>query len=217
LIARRRNALRLVSCARSGDPGSAPGREPESRPTAGPALADSVPYGLFGLGSGALILRSSADAHAVAALALSMGAAEWLLYRYRGLGLAALRRSPTAAGFRVRAGGALALCLTGYLAVLAALAAVAGALWPGGPPHGVPRSLVAAVALGAVLWVALLLQAFGSPWPPAAVCLGAALAETARAAPTADPAVLRSAVSVVSAVLLLTLAYFLLGRATAHR
>jgi hypothetical protein len=163
------------------------------------------------------MLLSSVDAYAIAALALSMGAAEWLLYRYRGLGLATLQRCRTPRSFQVRAGAALVLCLTGYLAALASLAMVSAALWPGGTSHDVARSLVAVVALGALLWTALLLQAFGIAWPPALVCLAAVGAEASGRLLSGHPAVLRVLAAGVSAAVLLVLAYVRLGRATAHR
>jgi hypothetical protein len=135
----------------------------------------------------------------VASLALSTGAAEWLLYRYRGMGLAAMRRSSAAAAFRYRAAASLVACLAGYLAVLAALTVAAGALGNG-------ESLV----LGAVLWPALLLQAFGIAWPPAAVCVAAAGLQATHI--TTQPVTCGCAAAV-----LVALAAILLGRATAHR
>ncbi len=95
-------------------------------------------------------------------LTVSMGLAEWLLYRYRGLSVAALRATATPAGFRLRSAGILVLCLLAYLAPL-----VPAALLTGAEP-------AVLLLIAATLWTALLLQAFGVAWPPAVVCLAAA-------------------------------------------
>lgn len=189
-----REIVRSLRTAASESAGSTAG--PGDRPP----LAASVPYGLFGLAAGALtLMAAAADGPAVVTLTLSMGLAEWLLYRYRSLGLAALRHSTTPSGFRLRAGRALALCLAGYLAVLAVPPLIRGVS---------PGPLL---ALGAVLWTALLLQAFGTAWPPAAVCLAAALGTAA------SPAVVHPVVCGCAGVALVSVSYVLLGRATAHR
>jgi hypothetical protein len=128
-----------------------------------PRLRQSLPYGLFGLAAGLLVLlEGRQEPYAVILLTLSMGPAEWLLYRYRGLSLAALRASATPAGFRLRSLGILALTLLAYLLPL-----LPGALLTGAEP-------VALLLLAAVLWTALLLQAFGVAWPPPVICLTAA-------------------------------------------
>ncbi|WP_165869586.1 hypothetical protein [Streptomyces barkulensis] len=197
-----------------------------------PARRASVPYGLFGLGCGVLtalaalggtLWHGAGAAPAgpvVVALSLSMGAAEWLLYRCRSLALAALARSSTAAGLRWRAAGALGLCLAGYLAALAALVLATAALWPGGPPAD-PARLPAVLALGAVLWTGLLLQAFGAARTPAAVT--AAAAAFCAAAPLwlhpgpPGPDTVLAAVCATAALVLLATAAALLGRITTHR
>ncbi|MEV0966362.1 hypothetical protein AB0J25_27910 [Streptomyces sp. NPDC049910] len=128
-----------------------------------PPLPASVPYGLFGLAAGTLVV--SVGRHqpwAVVVLTVSMGPAEWLLYRYRGLSVAALRASANEAGFRLRSARTLALCLGGYLLPLLPAALLTGAE---------PAPLL---ALAALLWTALLLQAFGLAWFPAVVALTAA-------------------------------------------
>ncbi|MEV7481273.1 hypothetical protein ACIPJG_33195 [Streptomyces halstedii] len=123
----------------------------------------SLPYGLFGLAAGVLVLvEGRREPYAVVVLTVSMGLAEWLLHRYRGLSVAALRAAATPAAFRLRSAGVLGLCLLAYLAPL-----VPAALLTGAEP--VPLLLIAAA-----LWTALLLQAFGVAWVPAAVCLAAA-------------------------------------------
>ncbi len=128
-----------------------------------PRLLWSLPYGLFGLAAGVLVLlEGREEPYAVIVLTLSMGPAEWLLYRYRGLSVAALRATATPAGFLLRSAGILGLCLLAYLAPL-----LPAALLTGADP-------AALLLLAAVLWTALLLQAFGAAWPSAGICLAAA-------------------------------------------
>jgi hypothetical protein len=134
-----------------------------------------------------------------------MGPAEWLLYRYRGWSVAALRVSATPLGFRLRSAAVLGLCLSGYLSLLLPAALLTGSE---------PASLL---LLAAVLWTALLLQAFGVAWPPAVLCLAAA--GTAGAVPLLDlppgPAALPWACG-VAAVCLAACAIRLLGRPSPH-
>ncbi|MFI1710516.1 hypothetical protein ACWDDN_11995 [Streptomyces griseoruber] len=128
-----------------------------------PRLTWSVPYGLFGLAAGVLVLlEGREEPYAVIVLTVSMGPAEWLLYRYRGLSVAALRATATPAGFLLRSAGILAVCLLAYLLPLVPAALVTGAA---------PAALL---LLAATLWTALLLQAFGAAWPSAVICLTAA-------------------------------------------
>ncbi|MFF8394949.1 hypothetical protein [Streptomyces sp. NPDC016172] len=128
-----------------------------------PRLLWSLPYGLFGLAAGVLVLlEGREEPYAVIVLTLSMGPAEWLLYRYRGLSVAALRATATPAGFLLRSAGILGLCLLAYLAPL-----LPAALLTGADP-------AALLLLAAVLWTALLLQAFGAAWSSAGICLMAA-------------------------------------------
>lgn len=138
-------------------------------------------------------------------LTVSMGPAEWLLYRYRGLSVAALRSAATPSGFRRRSAGILLLCLAGYLLPL-----LPGALLVGADPATL-------LALGATLWCALLLQAFGIAWPPALVCLAAAcaVAVPALASAPAQPLLLPASCGAASLVLV---AWVLgrLGRPAAH-
>ncbi|MGW1071942.1 hypothetical protein [Streptomyces sp. NPDC002537] len=189
----------------------------------------SLPYGLFGLGCGVLttiaalgdVLRHSPGARtagaAVIALTLSMGAAEWLLYRCRSMALAALVRATTTRGLLLAGGRVLALCAAAYLASLAALALAADALWPDGPPVTAVR-LAGLLALGTVLWAGLLLQAFGVAWAPAALCLAAAGGEAAALAlRTGAPATVQLAICTGAAATLLAVATHRLGRLTTHR
>ncbi|WP_171166705.1 hypothetical protein [Streptomyces sp. I05A-00742] len=199
--------------------------------TPAPALSPlaSVPYGLFGLGCGILtavaalgdVLRHGDHADpagpAVIALTLSMGAAEWLLYRFRSRALKALARATTIRGLPAGIARVLGLCVTGYLAALAALALAADAVWPDGPPP-TPLRTAALLALGAVLWTGLLLQAYGIAWIPALLCLGAGAAEAvALAARLPSPAVVQLVVCACAAAALVAATTARLGRITAHR
>ncbi|OEJ96552.1 hypothetical protein J116_020970 [Streptomyces thermolilacinus SPC6] len=196
---------------------------------AAPRLAASLPYGLFGLGTGLLVLYTAVGdvlaygpAAAVAApsavaLTLSMGPAEWLLYRFRAESLAGLRAATGPGAFRRAASGALVLCLAGYLTVLLVLAAAGTALIPGAPELGGVR-LVTLLMIGAVLWTALLLQSFGAVPVAAVVCALAAGAQTVTLATGAgDPRAVGAVVAGAAALVLTALCAVLLGRATAHR
>ncbi|MFD5109177.1 hypothetical protein [Streptomyces cinereoruber] len=181
----------------------------------GPPRAASLPYGLFGLGSGLLVLHAGvgttpvSGAGAVVALTLSMGPAEWLLHRFRDGALTRLRTLTTAREFRRAATGTLVLCLGGYLAVLTALLLAVTLLWPGAPRPALP-DLLALLLVGTALWLGLLLQAFGAVLGAATVCLLAAAAQTAL--PAAGPAATGGA-----AAALAVLTCVLLVRPTAHR
>ncbi|MFI8516606.1 hypothetical protein ACIGEZ_02050 [Streptomyces sp. NPDC085481] len=181
------------------------GRRPRAR--GGPPFATSLPYGLFGLGSGLLVLYAGADA--VIALTLSMGPAEWLLHRFRGASLTRLRLLTTAQEFRRAVTGMLARCLAAYLAVLSALTVTAGLLWPGAAAVSAGR-IGSLLLVGAVLWLGLLLQAFGAVSSAAVVCLLAAGAQTL--APSAGPVAAGAAAAV-----LCVLTCVLLVRPTTHR
>jgi hypothetical protein len=171
-----------------------------------PRVLRSLPYGLFGLAAGVLAALAGADdPRSVVVLTLSMGFAEWLLYRYRSLALAALRASTTSRGFTLRAGRALAYCLGAYLAVLGLGSLVAGT-WP-----------APLLGLGAVLWTALLLQAFSLAWTPAAVTLAAAAAEATAHFAGLPPGPAQLVCSTAAAAVLVAAACRLLGRPTAHR
>ncbi|PWI44431.1 hypothetical protein [Streptomyces sp. ICBB 8177] len=189
----------------------------------------SVPFGLFGLAGGALTLLAvfgdvlgrapGASVHGplAVALTLSMGPAEWSLYRYRSRALAAQRSTSTPGAFRRRAALVLLGCLGGYLAVLAALLLAAALLWPPAAPRDVASAL-ALPALGAVLWLALLLQAFGVAWWPASLCCFAACAELAlTVSRSAPPDAVRAVTGWCTAGVLALFACALLGRVTAHR
>ncbi|MFJ3764748.1 hypothetical protein ACWEPZ_26710 [Streptomyces sp. NPDC004288] len=192
-----------------------PGARPGAAGRGGPPRAASLPYGLFGLGSGLLVLRAGVGdttvggAGAVIALTLSMGPAEWLLHRFRDGSLTRLRTLTTAREFRRAVTGTLVLCLGGYLTVLLALALAASLAWPGAPWPTLPR-LVTLLLTGTVLWLGLLLQAFGAVLSAATVCLLAAAAQSVE--PVAGPVAAGGA-----AVVLAALTCVLLVRPTAHR
>ncbi|MEV8626582.1 hypothetical protein [Streptomyces sp. NPDC051079] len=185
----------------------APDAPPARRGRGGPPFAASLPYGLFGLGSGLLVLYAGADA--VIALTLSMGPAEWLLHRFRGASLTRLSLLTTAYEFRRAVTCMLARCLGAYLGVLAALTLTAAALWPGAEAVG-PGRIGSLLLVGAVLWLGLLLQAFGGVSSAAVVCLLAAGAQTL--VPAAGPVAAGAAAAALS-----VLTCVLLARPTTHR
>ncbi|WP_328725016.1 hypothetical protein [Streptomyces sp. NBC_00259] len=177
-----------------------------------PRLGGSVPYGLFGLGAGVLVLQVALDTPPFAvALTLGMGPAEWLLHRFRADSLAGLRASTSPHRFRVTVAAALARCLAGHLGALLTLTAAATLLWPGSGHGPGGAALAGVLLLGVVLWTALLLQAFGAVTSAAVVCCAAALATVL--VPGADLLLVPAA----AAVVLVGLVCALLGRVTAHR
>ncbi|MGW6731493.1 hypothetical protein [Streptomyces sp. NPDC055013] len=196
LLATSVAAGRVLWAGRAGPAASDAGRPP---------LRASVPYGLFGLAAAVLVmLEGRRQPYAVIALTLSMGPAEWLLYRYRGWSVAALRVSATPGTFLLRSAAVLGLCLSGYLLLLL-------------PAALLTDTEASLLLLAAALWTALLLQAFGVAWPPAVLCLaaaGAAGAVTLLHLPP-GPAVLPSACG-VAAVCLAACAIRLLGRPSPH-
>ena len=187
--------------------------------TMSPRLTASLPYALFGLGSGALVLYAALSGSAVAAVALtlSMGPAEWLLYRFRSGSLTGLRNSRTPKAFWRTTGTTLTLCLTTYLAALSALTFLATTLWPHTPAlNGV--SLTALLLLGTVLWTGLLLQSFGAVIGAAAICCTAAAAQTvALLTHAGSPHWIALYVNGTAALVQAALICALLGRVTAHR
>ncbi|WP_326723638.1 hypothetical protein OHT59_33800 [Streptomyces sp. NBC_00243] len=200
------------------------------RRTAVPWLAASLPYALFGLGSGVLVLYVAlgdvlaGDAHtavaapAAVALTLSMGPAEWLLFRFRSGGLAGLRSSGTSRDFWRTTSGTLVRCLTGYLAALFAISLATSALWPHAPAAAGGVRLAGLLLLGVVLWTGLLLQSFGAVLSTASVCCVASLAQTAAlAAHAGSPHWVGLIVNGAAAGAQTGLVCGLLGRATAHR
>ncbi|MER8099382.1 hypothetical protein [Kitasatospora sp. NPDC094016] len=199
-------------------------------------IRQEVPHLLFGLACGTLTLiaglgetihqavqtgaahgaKATPTGPAMIALTLSLGLAEWLLFRYRAMAVAALRTSHTSGQFTRRTGGILLGCLFIYLTTVAALDAATTVLWPGAPALGVPQ-LGAMLLLGGSLWLALLLNAFGFSWSTALICLAAAGAESAGLLTGADPIVLQLIGCGAAALLLTAIAGPALGRTTQHR
>ena len=156
-------------------------------------------------------------APAAVALTLSMGPAEWLLYRFRSGSLAGLRSSSTSRDFWRTTAVTLVKCLSGYLAALFVLSLATAAMWPHAPGLGGVR-LTALLLLGVVLWTGLLLQSFGAVLSAAVVCCAAALAQTtALLVDVVSPHLVGLFVYGAAAGLLATLVCWQLGRATAHR
>jgi hypothetical protein len=181
------------------------GADPQSGATR-PPLLSSLPYGLFGLAAGTLVISlGRREPWAVVVLTVSMGPAEWLLYRYRGLSVAALRASADETGFRLRSARTLALCLGGYLLPLVPAALLTGA----GPAP--------LLTLAALLWTALLLQAFGRAWLPAGATLTAAAGVAAVTLLGGPPGTLALMVCCGAAAGVLVIGVlWCLGRPTAH-
>ncbi|GAA3849908.1 hypothetical protein GCM10023084_00240 [Streptomyces lacrimifluminis] len=186
--------------------------------TTGPRLAGSLPYALFGLGSGILVLYAAlGGAPAAVALTLSMGPAEWLLHRFRSDSLAGLRSTSTSKDFWRTTAATLVKCLSAYLAALLALSLAVSALWPHAPGVG-GIGLAGLLLLGVVLWTGLLLQSAGAVLSAAVICCVAALAQTlALATHAGDPHWVGLIVYGTAAGVQAALVSGLLGRATAHR
>ncbi|MFF4438997.1 hypothetical protein [Streptomyces sp. NPDC001621] len=215
-----REVTKIRDVKRRGERAGTPAR-------ARPALLASLPYAVFGLGTGVLVLYAAlgdllagGTGHGVpsaVALTLSMGPAEWLLYRFRSRALAALRGSGTPRAFRRATVLTLAGCLAVYLAALLALALATTALQPGAPGQAGPR-LAGLLMLGVVLWTGLLLQSFGAVLGATAVCCAAALAQTlALALHAGPPHLVALVVYTAAAAAQSALVCHRLGRATAHR
>ncbi|MEV0169593.1 hypothetical protein AB0I00_00515 [Streptomyces sp. NPDC050803] len=235
-MSRRSAGSRAAGAARVGAdgtpqaPGSATHPTPAPTPrTPGPTLTASLPYALFGLGSGVLVVyaalgdvlagddTTAVAAPAAVALTLSMGPAEWLLHRFRSGSLAGLRSTSTPSAFRRTTARTLIACLAAYLTALLALGLATTALWPHAPGTDATR-LTALLLLGVVMWTGLLLQSFGAITGAATVCVLAALAQTlALATHTGAPHTVGPAVYGAAAVAQSALVCSLLGRATAHR
>ncbi|MFC8247105.1 hypothetical protein [Streptomyces chartreusis] len=208
--------LRLPPCGRDQ-----PQRTRSHRRTTGPRLSASLPYALFGLATGVLVLYAAlGDAlsgEGTVALTLSMGPAEWLLYRFRSGTLTGLRSTGTARAFRRTTVRTAAWCLARYLAALLALALATSAVWTGVPQITGVR-LAGLLLIGVVLWTGLLLQSFGAVLGTTAICCTAALAQTlALLTHTGNPHWTGPIVHGTAALAQVTLVCVLLGRATAHR
>lgn len=177
----------------------------------------SVALGLGGLAAGVLVVAAALAGELVGALSVSMGVAEWLLFRFRGRCLAALRGTGAGERFGGRAGRVLGRCLGGYAAALVCLAGVEAAVLPGAAAWNVPH-LAVLLALGCALWLALLLQSCGSPWTAAAVLSAAAATALALlAARTGTPGAVLGLSGAGAAAVLLAAAAAVTARVTTHR
>ncbi|MFF4268305.1 hypothetical protein [Streptomyces sp. NPDC001536] len=184
-----------------------PRRARSQQTTMGPQLFSSLPYALFGLGSGVLVLHAAlGEAQTAVALTLSMGPAEWLLHRFRSGSLAGLRNTRTPRAFWRTTATTLIECLTIYLVTLLTLGLALSTLSPD------------LLVLGVVLWTGLLLQSFGAILSATAVCCTAALAQTlALLTHTGTPHWVALTVHGTAAAAQAAVVCALLGRATAHR
>ncbi|MBT2676464.1 hypothetical protein J7E95_37910 [Streptomyces sp. ISL-14] len=206
-----------------------PRRTRSQSTTMGPRLSASLPYALFGLATGVLVLyaalgdiltgeqHSAIAAPAAVALTLSMGPAEWLLYRFRSGSLAGLRSSSTPKAFWRTTTVTVVECLSAYLLSLLALSLATSALWPHAPGIAGIR-LAGLLLLGVLLWTGLLLQSFGAVLSAATVCCVAALAQTVGLVThTGGPHEVGLIVYGTAATIQAALVCALSGRATAHR
>ncbi|MEV0895364.1 hypothetical protein [Actinoplanes sp. NPDC049802] len=185
-------------------------------------LTAALPYAAYGLCAAGLVLfvpvsrAGSAPAAAMAALiplSLSMGLAEWLLVRLRIAGHRRLRSATTLAGFARHTRLAVTLTVAGYTVALAAgcrLAALTAERITGVTPGA-----ASFVALGAALFLSLMLLAYGYRWPVIGACATAVGAELALLAGAADPETIQLGVTGLLAAGLFLAALTLLGRA--HR
>jgi hypothetical protein len=177
----------------------------------------------------ALSAMLTGGAHLAAAvtalpLSLSMGVAEWLLYRYRHRTAELARGSAGLTGFSWRARRALLGSVAGYLSVLAAIADLVS--WSGqatGAFTVTPGLFWTAVALGGALFVALALRCCGVTGVVLAACSLAFCGELAAvvAAPLLGRRPDAELVQLVACAglfaVLLPYAVVVLGRATRHR
>jgi hypothetical protein len=210
--------LALIACGRPDSAGE--------RLVTAAEVAGALPALAFGLLAAGLVVFPVLVADPATAgramlgafpLSLSMGAAEWILHRYRRSTQRLLRSVGTLRAFARRARQAVIAAVAWYLAAAVALtvATVAVAAWTGVVPAPWRPSpeVLAYLALGGAMFVALLLQAMGERLVPLVAC-AAALA-TGIAVHGAGPA----AVFAVNAALLVVLcvhAVRVLGSAMRH-
>jgi len=173
--------------AETGQPRT--GRE-RGRLVAGAELRGALPsagFGLVAAGLFAFPVAAGLPGHASAGvlvslpLAMSMGAAEWILIWFRRRTQRLLRGTGELRAFAARVRLTLLAALLLYLAVTAALTAVAAAAATGAqlahPGLAVLPQVAAYLAVGGAMFTALLLQAFGSRVVPLACCAVALAAE----------------------------------------
>jgi hypothetical protein len=157
-----------------------------------PELLGALPSGAFGLLAAGLLVfpiataRGGTDKGALLAslpLSLSMGVAEWTLVWFRRRTQWLLRDTREPRAFAIRARLALGVALLGYLAAAAALTAIVAAVAADRHLMYLNRAdlpqVLAYLALGGAMFVALLLQAFSSRIFPLIACAVALAAEIA--------------------------------------
>ncbi|MEW2517329.1 hypothetical protein [Actinacidiphila alni] len=177
----------------------------------------SLPHGVAGLAGGTLVVTAALTGEFVAALTVSMGVAEWLLFRFRSRCLAALRATTVHQRLLATCWRVLAGCLALYVIALVALAAAEAAAVPGGAAWN-PARLSVLLALGGTLWLSLLLQSCGREWTGSYVLAGAALtALVLLAARVAGTGAVLGLVCAGAAAVLLAVAVTMTGRVTTHR
>ena len=147
----------------------------------------SAGFGLVAAGLFAFPVAAGLPGHASAGvlvslpLAVSMGAAEWILIWFRRRTQRLLRGTGELRAFATRARLTLLAALLLYLAVTATLTAVVAAAAAmaqlSHPGLGVLPQVAAYLAVGGAMFTALLLQAFGSRVVPLACCAVALAAE----------------------------------------
>ena len=173
----------------------------------------AFPVAVSGFGAG---LAVPAVAVLTLPLSLSMGAAEWSLYRYRRAVQALLERCRTPREFGPGARRVLLGAVLRYVAVAAVLIA-ATAVLPG--PGGItPVAALSYLALGAALFVALLMQALGVGAGTGPAC-GAALgleAALVLGPPALDVVTAQLVAAALLSAVLLAVAAAVLGRVAAH-
>jgi len=140
----------------------------------------SAGFGLVAAGLFAFPVAAGLPGHASAGvlvslpLAMSMGAAEWILIWFRRRTQRLLRATGELRAFAARARLALLAALLVYLTVTAALTAVVAAAAAvaklADPGLAVLPQVAAYLAVGGAMFAALLLQAFGSRVVPLACC-----------------------------------------------
>ncbi len=178
--------------ARSGPPGQSRTGQEGGRLITAAELRGALPSAGFGLLAAGLFAfpvaagmpgRSGAALLVSLPLAMSMGAAEWMLIWFRRRTQRLLRSTRELRAFATGARLTLLAALLQYLVITAALtaavAAVAAVSRLANPELAMLPQVVAYLALGGAMFTALLLQAFGSRAVPLAGCAMALAAEVA--------------------------------------
>lgn len=195
-------------------------------------LRGAISYALFGLAAAGLLsypvvagaltgVHSDLAALLATPLCLSMGAAEWCLYWYRGRTDQLLRRTDDTRQFALAARRVLIATTARYLvaaAVLITVMAIIVAVADRRPPRWTTVvDCLAFLALGGALFVGLLLQAFGGDLVTPLACAAAVVVELVVALTTPVPPLAAQLVAgTVLTAALLVHASTVLSRATRH-